>query len=66
MNKKGQSILEYVIILTAVIAAIVVGALAISNTGSSTGLTKVFSQSQTKIENASTGLLNELNKNQTQ
>ncbi len=55
-KKRGQSVLEYVIVLTAVIAAIVAGAITLGSTDSSKGLGKLFFNSGQKIVNASVNI----------
>ncbi len=51
-NRKGQSILEYVIVLTAIVAAIIVGASAFASRDKTKGVGKIMDTAGTKIEGA--------------
>lgn len=59
MGKRGQSVLEYVIMLTAIIAAIVVWQNSMKP-DSATGVGKMMKNSADKIETRSSDLVNTL------
>lgn len=52
--KKAQSVLEYVIVLSAIVLALVGAVSLLGGTAGTTGLSKLFKQMQTKME-AKTG-----------
>ena len=52
-RQRGQSTLEYIVVLTAIVAAVVLAAVTIGKTGGTTGLSKIFQQSANKIETES-------------
>ncbi len=51
-NNKGQSILEYVIVLTVIVAAILAGALIFAGKNESAGLGKLMNKAGGTIEKA--------------
>ena len=55
-KKKGQSSLEYVIVLTAIIAAIIVGRGVIASKASDKGLGKLMDQATSRITDATSRL----------
>jgi len=60
-KRKGQSILEYVIVLTVIVAAVFVGAALFAKHDSSGGLGKLMNKAGGTIENAGTLITNSLN-----
>ena len=56
-NRRGQNILEYVIVLTVIVAAILVGASTFaSRTSGTAGLGKLMNKTGAAIENAGTNI----------
>lgn len=55
-KRKGQSILEYVVVFTAVVAAIILAVTLIGGTGGTTGLGRLMLRSSDKIINATTDI----------
>ncbi len=53
MRKRGQSTLEYVIVLTAIVSAILTATVWLGKRNSGAGLGKLFDQGATRITNAS-------------
>jgi len=53
-RKKGQSILEYVIVLTVIVAAVLAGVLLFTNQNKTSGLGKLFDKAGGTIEKAGT------------
>ena len=55
-KRRGQSILEYVIVLTVIVAAVLAGALIFANKSGSTGLGKLMKSAGGTIEKAGTDI----------
>ncbi len=59
-RKKGQSILEYVIVLAAIIAAIAIGITKFAKKDGTVGVGKLMKESGSKIEAASGNILKQI------
>lgn len=59
-NSRGQSILEYVIVLTVIVAAVLVGALVFAPQDKSKGVGKLMDKAGGTIENAATDMASKI------
>lgn len=53
-KRRGQSIMEYVVVFTAIVAAILAAVTLLGGTGGTTGLGRLMQRSSEKIVNATT------------
>jgi uncharacterized protein (UPF0333 family) len=52
LKKRGQGVLEYVVVLTAIVTAVIVGAALIARKDTSAGLGKVMNDATERIQDA--------------